>query len=620
MIPKPLPAHPRLFASAADWDLLKKRISTDDFSSRIFRILLARSEKLLAEPPVKREMQGRRLLAVSRLCLERVTALSCTSRLTGDDRFARRAVEEMKAAAAFSDWNPSHFLDVGEMSLALAIGYDWLHDRMSPEDRSTIAKALLEKGVGPTWEGKQANWVTSTNNWNQVCHTGITLAALAIAEDHPELAEKTLERAVSNIGKCMHSYAPDGAYAEGPMYWGYGTMFHVTLLSAVQHLTGNMFGMDMYPGFAESGDYILQMSMPSDTFFCYSDARPNRGFEVPLFWFAGKYGRPDLVAYELRNLDAKLSGYNGRKQNDGLRLLPLILFWYNPEDPVRTSLKPPATLDWLGRGPTPVAMHRSAFNDKLALCAGIKGGSPSYSHAHMDEGSFVLEADGVQWVTDLGMEEYNRLETMKIGLWDGKQNGQRWEVFRLGPDSHNILRFNGKLQNVKEKSEIVRHSAEGRTPHTVVELTPSYKGQIKYARRGLAMIDRKAYLLQDEWHTLPDSGAVAVDWQLLTTADKVEPSADGKKVMLRKADKLLTLYILSPERPEIRVDDVSKGKRDFDAENPGAKQLILRLTTPPDAAGGLRVLMVPGSSVGLDHASAPDMGAVLAWSKPLSDK
>ena len=44
--------------------------------------------------------------------------------LTGDRAFSSRAEQEMLAAAAFTDWNPSHFLDVGEMTTALALGYD----------------------------------------------------------------------------------------------------------------------------------------------------------------------------------------------------------------------------------------------------------------------------------------------------------------------------------------------------------------------------------------------------------------------------------------------------------------------------------------------------------------
>ncbi len=45
-----------------------------------------------------------------------------------DSRFLDRAVAELDAVCAFSDWNPSHFLDLAEMSLAVSIGYDWLYN------------------------------------------------------------------------------------------------------------------------------------------------------------------------------------------------------------------------------------------------------------------------------------------------------------------------------------------------------------------------------------------------------------------------------------------------------------------------------------------------------------
>lgn len=67
--------------------------------------------------------------------------------MTGDDQFKERAEQEMLAAAAFPDWNPSHFLDVGEMTAALAIGYDWLYDALPPASRAIIRQAIVEKGL-----------------------------------------------------------------------------------------------------------------------------------------------------------------------------------------------------------------------------------------------------------------------------------------------------------------------------------------------------------------------------------------------------------------------------------------------------------------------------------------
>ncbi len=122
---------------------------------------------------------GRRLLDVSRLALERITALAMVAQITGDERYSRRAIEEMLAVIKFSDWNPSHFLDVAEMSLAVAIGYDWLYDKLTPEQRDEIAKALVDKGHSPVVRYAEPFFVQGTNNWNQVCHAGLSAAAIA---------------------------------------------------------------------------------------------------------------------------------------------------------------------------------------------------------------------------------------------------------------------------------------------------------------------------------------------------------------------------------------------------------------------------------------------------------
>jgi len=41
----------------------------------------------------------------------------------------------MLAAAQFPDWFPKHFLDTAEMTAALGVGYDWLFDFLSAEER-----------------------------------------------------------------------------------------------------------------------------------------------------------------------------------------------------------------------------------------------------------------------------------------------------------------------------------------------------------------------------------------------------------------------------------------------------------------------------------------------------
>jgi hypothetical protein len=175
-------------------------------------------------------MTGRRLLSVSRDCLNRVTLLAAAYRMTGDLKYFTQAEAELLAAAAFSDWNPSHFLDVGEMTAALGIGYDRFYVELSDDSKSRIRTAIVEKGLNPSF-GPNNWWVNTEHNWNQVCHGGLTLGALAIRNDEPELAARIIHRAVNSITVAMDEYAPDGAYPEGPGYWSYGTMYNVALIA-----------------------------------------------------------------------------------------------------------------------------------------------------------------------------------------------------------------------------------------------------------------------------------------------------------------------------------------------------------------------------------------------------
>ncbi|MEI7947243.1 MAG: hypothetical protein WCJ02_11120, partial [bacterium] len=119
--------HPVLFASSADFTTLKQRCETDERCKLAKERILFDANGLLPLKPCPREMEGRRLLGTSRRVLWRITTLSMAYRLTDDKRYAQRCAEEMTAIAAFTDWNPSHFLDVAEMTLAMSIGYDWLY-------------------------------------------------------------------------------------------------------------------------------------------------------------------------------------------------------------------------------------------------------------------------------------------------------------------------------------------------------------------------------------------------------------------------------------------------------------------------------------------------------------
>ena len=118
------PGHPRLIASDDDVARLRELVRSDSFAAGLYASLKRQAEQILGQPPVVHRLIGPRLLDQSRLCLDRVYTLAMVYRMSGETKYLDYAVTELRAAAAFPDWNPSHFLDVAEMSHAFAIGYD----------------------------------------------------------------------------------------------------------------------------------------------------------------------------------------------------------------------------------------------------------------------------------------------------------------------------------------------------------------------------------------------------------------------------------------------------------------------------------------------------------------
>lgn len=259
------PGHPRLFADTNGWNAMRAMSREDETLGRLVTGIERVGRELLSAEPLTYHKTGRRLLSVSRAALNRITLWSFCHRVTGDAAFARRAEKEMLALAAFPDWNPSHFLDTAEMTAALAIGYDWLHSELRPESRAIIRKAIVEKGlkegVGP--DAKHTSWRRARSNWNQVCFGGLTLGALAVADEEPAFARALLEAAREDIAHGLSSYEPDGVYPEGPSYWNYGTIYQVLMLSALESALGTTWQLEDSPGFLPSFAAQLQQIGPT---------------------------------------------------------------------------------------------------------------------------------------------------------------------------------------------------------------------------------------------------------------------------------------------------------------------------------------------------------------------
>ncbi|MBQ5582366.1 MAG: heparinase, partial [Bacteroidales bacterium] len=428
--------HPRLLLPQGEEQLVLQAVEADEGIAKVHQGILEQSEAFLTSSPVIYKKEGKRLLFVSREALKRIFYLSYSYRMTGEERYAARAVQEMLQVCSFADWNPSHFLDTAEMALGVAIGYDWLYDYMSEEDRAVVRKGLIDNAYSEA-TGRFTGFYKNANNWNQVCNAGLLYAALALYEDTPEESQAQIKRCIDSNPVALTCYGPDGAYPEGFNYWGYGTSFQVLLIEALQTALGDDYDLSEAPGYLKSAYFLQMASAPSGKVWNFYDAREQTSCNMMLYWFAAQLGDPSVIYLEQQRLRELPQGFAGESGEDYFaehRLLPCLPIFARKMDLSRNAL-PQQKFFVAEGGNTPLFIYRQGWKSREDVYMAVKGGSASTSHAHMDAGSFIYEKDGERWVMDLPMQEYITLESKGLDIWNIRQDSDRWDVFRMGNDS-----------------------------------------------------------------------------------------------------------------------------------------------------------------------------------------
>lgn len=505
--------HPRLLLNKGEERQVKASIERSTELKKVDDYIQSVSTGLLTQAPLVFKKEGKRLLAVSREALTRLFYLSYSFRRTGDIKYVRRAEQELNALCDFESWNPSHFLDVGEMCMAVAIGYDWLYDQLGEPTKQKVRKAIVEKAFRPSYDKKDAWFLDAHSNWNSVCNAGLVFGALAILDEEREASIAIIERAVQSNLLPLKTFAPDGNYPEGPGYWNYGTSFQVLLSAALQSALGSDKDLSKAPGFMQSAYYMLFAQGPSGIYYNYYDCGNAVAPSPVMFWFAHQLKDPSLIYNEMALIQ---NGRYTKKGADDNRILPVAMIFARNMN----LSKPPVPVKkvYAGHGITPVAIVRTNWQNNQGKYLGIKGGSASDGHAHMDQGSFVYDDEGLRWAMDFGMQSYITLESKGVDLWNMKQNSPRWDIFRYNNLNHNTISINNQRHNVKGKATLVQTLESGKELGAIIDLAPALNlnGELRSATRK-AVIVNDAYL-QVEDVMAAGPGPVDIRWNMVTPA------------------------------------------------------------------------------------------------------
>lgn len=565
--------HPRLLIDRPRFEALAKQLRSDRFLAEWDAQVQREADELLAAPLPRHVLpDGLRLLATSRRTLGRVYVLALAWRLHGRQVWRDRLWKELETVAAFPDFNPRHFLDTAEMTHALAIAYDWLYDDWTEQQRRVLREAIVTHGLKPGLAvyQKRNGWHRAVHNWNQVCNGGMTVGALAVAEEEPALAGQILHHAIGSVRLAMATYAPDGAWPEGPGYWAYATSYNVLMLAALESALGTDFGLANMPGFSQTGLFPIYMTGPAGRAFNFEDSGDRIGRADCMLWLARRFGRPEFAwyAFQARPSAAGMIWSSQKAKDPVVAGLPLDKYWRGVE----------------------VATLRSAWNDPQAVFVGIQAGSNRVNHNHLDCGSWVLDALGQRWIVDLGADDYNL---------PGYFGGRRYEYYRLRAEGHNTLVVNpsaGPDQDPRSSARIRAFVAHKERSAVVADLSPVYAPHVRRAERGVALLQRRHVLLQDEIEA-PQPAEV---WWFAHTPAEIQLAADGRSATLQLGGKKLEVRLIEPAqaRFEVRPAEPLPSSPNPQGQRPnrGIRKLALHLTGVTNVR--LAVLFMPGGSSG----------------------
>ncbi|WWC86267.1 uncharacterized protein L201_001140 [Kwoniella dendrophila CBS 6074] len=584
-------------------------------------------------------LTGSGVLDVAREIKLKVKNWAYAYKVTNDTKYADRVWLELRTAAGNNTdvkfgaddgtrWNPAHFLDVGEFCAAFAIGYDWLYDFWTDEQKDAIMWSILNLGLrlghdalsgassasGYNWWAGSATGNSQVNgNWNCVINGGLTQAAIAIMDRDPtQLAAQTLALTVPDAyNNCFQGPDADGTWAETANYWYFGTTGAAEMVNALISAYGDDRGLaESNPGFNLTSVYHMYVQGMT-SLFNYGDHGPNKYSATAnsLLLWANVFDQPRYALYQRDHYDASE---------------PWSMFWYDPAT-TGTWWDGLALDKHFDVQENQWATGRSSWSDNDGTYWAMRAAKATghQTHGDLDVGDFVLDAMGQRWAGELGSGQY-----LSDGYFSSEaQDSQRWLYYRKRTEGQNTLLINNENQNVGTAPTGNFGSsgtAQGAAPSLNVttddtaffwtDMTSAYNGT-GGVKRGIRFLNgRKQILLQDDVTTSP-----SLQWRMHTNAT-VETNQATATLKLG-GETLVASIVQGPSGASFSTASPTRlssdpalptGAEDADQSNDGVTVLTVDVTD--GGSFSLQVLFTPQWGNGFSALSTVPNVALDSWS------
>jgi len=538
-------AHPRLKLTNDRLTALKTKIEKYDWAKQLEAEIRAQTE----------EFSGKRRLTkrdpawkIWNTRMRHITNAALLYRLHGDDKWLDLAISEMRVFLEEPEYQKKAEegrgagLPASSGVLGLALGYDWLYHDLTPEFRREIEEFLLKNSFPTLYQdGKLRSFPDS--NWRQVILGAHAIAALAIADQHPERAAQVLSDTVPQVAGVVSHYRPDGICPEGVHYWDFGMEFTAALYDSLETSLGTTYGLSEWPVLDSTVRWRTAANSVVDGNFPYADGSR---FNLSVMFMSYWAGQTDLDWLVQRKDLFHLIEDDFHRHADSKAWMALPLIWL-PGDAI-DGTPPKDLLTFIGVSETEGAsrsewqdppydgpkvpgivnlIYRSAWNDPSALWLGAVGGRANVSHGHMHGGSIVLDAGGTRWVDEVKTHHYDAFRDKGIRLWSFGMQGKilgRESVYAWGNKGHNTLMIDDDYHDPDGAALLVgKPDSFPASLNLTAVLGPKVKSAVRTYKilpgdRGVELTDswtaaKHSFTMKSRFHTEAD---VTTDGQVVT--------------------------------------------------------------------------------------------------------
>lgn len=574
--------HPFIFADKSRFDIVRnevKNASFTEYTKSLYSSVIANADALLDTniypllPYVLDEEDS--ILPISREVINRTVILGYAWQITGNEKYAERAIDELKNVCSYDDWCTSHFLATAEMALAVSIGYDWFFDYIDDETKALFSTVAWEYAIEPALNDN--HWFTwSKNNWNSICYSGIGIACMAFADKDPEKAAEFLAMCYENMPIAFENFTPDGVYAEGPGYCQSGMNSIVYFIASSRNLFGSDFGMSEISGFKELGYFPVYITTPTGM-FNFGDNKAEQCFTPVLHWYADEHNAPLLSAYQCTDFPDTfaINTSDSTERNGSGKENALSSLWYNREySTTSTDFDNEPLCSYLESDVgQPLVLMRSAYLDKNAAFAGIKGGYNFTNHGDLDIGTFVFDAMGERWAEELGPGSYDA-----PGYFLNTPAGGRWKNYCKRAEGQNTLVINPNAtlddQYVLARCDFTSFEENENGGTALLDMTDAYRmnGATKVTRE-FELYNGSSLKITDNLKCLVPS---EIYWFMHTKAD-IEITDEGKAAILTINGKQMKAKLSGDGEFSVMKAESLKDRYEYDADYPDISKLTVHL-------------------------------------------